>query len=168
MIIKKYWCDKNKKINKRLFGMCSDVVKLPVENKKCKKGKKNNSSCNNSCSYTAHYYSLDLTFSQQSGLTFPPTHTHLHGSVGVRLPHVCERVCACVFETCQTEQEVMCSSSRLWDWESLQPAFYKESVNANNVRRRNVKHAIIWKTALLFKLLYRFKHSIQWTVCFTC
>ncbi len=53
------------------------------------------------------------TFSQHSGLTFPPTHTHLHGSVGVRLPHVCERVCACVFEMCQTEQEVMCSSNRL-------------------------------------------------------
>lgn len=60
MIIKKYWCNKNSKINKRLLGMCSDVVKLLVENKKCKKGK-NNNSCNNSCSYTAHYYSLDLT-----------------------------------------------------------------------------------------------------------
>ncbi len=101
--------------------MCSDVVKLLVENKKCEKGQNNNS-----CSYTAHYYSLDLTLfhSTQAWRSWLfPLHTR---TFNAPWEWVC-LMCACVFETCQTEQEVMCSSSRLWDWESLQTAFYKES-----------------------------------------
>lgn len=101
------------------------MVKLLVENKKCEKGQ-NNNSCNNSCSYTAHYYSLDLTLFHSTqawrSWLFP---LHIRTFMAP-WEWVC-LICACVFETRQTEQEVMCSSSRLWDWESLQPAFYKES-----------------------------------------